>query len=129
MRHRLHYTLDEARGMRGWVAARVRAAQAALDILARPESRAANAALDLSTGGAWPGLTVARAMRELQRSVGELQAADIVVRDVARGLIDFPAVQDGEEVYLCWLVDEPDIDWWHELDAGFAGRRRLGEAQ
>jgi hypothetical protein len=129
MRHRVHYTLDEARGLRAWVAARVHAAQAALGVLARPESRAAHARLDLSTGGAWPGRTVAQAMLELQRSVGELQAADIVVRDVARGLIDFPAVQDGEEVYLCWLVDEAEIGWWHELDAGFAGRRRLGEAQ
>ena len=97
--------------------------------LARPESRAAMGEIDAKTGGGWPGRTVARATLDLQRSVGELQAADIVVRDVARGLVDFPALQDGEEVYLCWLVEEPEIGWWHELDAGFAGRRRLAEGR
>ena len=126
MRHRLHYTLEEARDLRAWVAARVHAGQGALEVLLRPAARAALAELDLATGGAWPGRDVARATLELQRAVGELQAADIVVRDIASGLVDFPAVVDGEEIYLCWLVDEPEIGWWHELDAGFAGRRRLG---
>ena len=78
------------------------------------------------TGGGWPGATRAGATLGLQRAIAELQGADIVVRDVMRGLVDFPAVRDGEEIYLCWLVDEPEIEHWHELDAGFAGRRRLG---
>jgi len=125
MRHRRHYTLEEARSLRAWVAGRVRLARSALEVLARPESRAAMSEIDAKTGGGWPGRTVARATLDLQRAVGELQAADIVVRDVARGLVDFPALQDGEEVYLCWLVDEPEIGWWHELDAGFAGQRPL----
>ena len=129
MRHRRHYTLEEARSLRGWVAGRVRLARSALEVLARPESRAAMSEIDAKTGGGWPGRTVARATLDLQRAVGELQAADIVVRDVARGLVDFPALQDGEEVYLCWLVDEPQIGWWHELDAGFAGRRPLAEGR
>jgi hypothetical protein len=125
MRHGQHYSLEEARALRGWVADRVRLARSALEVLARPESRAAMGEIDAKTGGGWPGRTVARATLDLQRAVGELQAADIVVRDVARGLVDFPSLQDGEEVYLCWLVDEPEIGWWHELDAGFAGRRPL----
>jgi hypothetical protein len=125
MRHRQHYTLEEARALRAWVADRVRLARSGLAVLARPESRAALGEIDAKTGGGWPGRPVARAVLDVQRAVGELQAADIVVRDVARGLVDFPAVQDGEEVYLCWLVDEPEIEWWHELDAGFAGRRPL----
>ena len=57
--------------------------------------------------------------------MGELEALDIVLRDVDRGLIDFPALRQGEEVYLCWLVDEDEIGFWHRLDAGFAGRRPL----
>ena len=127
MRHRVHYTLEEARGLRTWVAERVHEARTALAALSAPDARTALEEIDPSTGGAWPGRGVARAMLDLQRSVGELGAADIVVRDIARGLVDFPAVQDGEEVYLCWLVDEPEIGWWHELDAGFAGRRPLPE--
>jgi hypothetical protein len=126
MRHRRHYTLEEARSLRGWVADRVALARSGLERLARPESRAALGEIDAKTGGGWPGRTVARAVLDLQRGVGVLNAADMVVRDVARGLIDFPTLQDdGEEVYLCWLVDEPEIEWWHELDAGFAGRRPL----
>jgi uncharacterized protein DUF2203 len=125
MRHERHYTLDEARDLRDWVGARVDGARTALEVLARPESRAALKAIDVERGGGWPGRDTARATLQLQRAVAEIQAADIVVRDVVRGLVDFPAVQDGEEIYLCWLVDEPEIEHWHELDAGFAGRRRL----
>src|SRR5215218_9367507 len=125
MRHRRHYTLDEARALRGFVADRVRLARSALQVLAQPASRAALGEIDAKTGGGWPGRTVARAVLDVQRAVGELQAADIVVRDVARGLVDFPALQDGAEIYLCWLVEEPEIGWWHEIDAGFAGRRPL----
>jgi hypothetical protein len=125
MRHRRHYTLEEARERRAWVAGRVESARSALAVLAAPEARAALAALDPAAGGGWPGRPAARATLELQRAIAELQAADIVVRDVGRGLVDFPALRDGEEVYLCWLVSEPEIEHWHELDAGFAGRRPL----
>jgi hypothetical protein len=125
MRHHRHYTLEEARERRPWVAARVETARAALAELAKPEVRAALAALEPDRGGSWPGRIAAQATLDLQRAIAELHAADIVVRDVVRGLVDFPAVRDGDEVYLCWLVDEPEIEHWHELDAGFAGRRRL----
>ncbi|MEA2290422.1 MAG: hypothetical protein QOD55_2419 [Solirubrobacteraceae bacterium] len=125
MRHERHYTLDEARELRPWVARRVHAARSALDLLTGAKARAAVDALDAAAGGGWPGRDVAEATMMLQRAVADLQTADIVVRDVMGGLVDFPAVRDGEEVYLCWLVDEPEIGWWHELDAGFHGRRRL----
>jgi hypothetical protein len=125
VRHQRHYTLDEAAALRGWVAERVREARAALDVLIAPESRAAMAALDPNGGGGWPGREVAAATLRFQRSVAELHGADIVVRDLGRGLVDFPAIRDGVEIYLCWLVDEDEIRFWHELDAGFAGRRPL----
>jgi hypothetical protein len=126
MRHARHYTLAEARDLRDWVGSLVDLARTALEVLSRPESRAALGAIDIERGGGWPGRAPARATLELQRAISELEGADIVVRDVIRGLVDFPAVRDGEEVYLCWLVDEPEIEHWHELDAGFSGRRRLG---
>jgi hypothetical protein len=127
MRHERHYTLAEARELREWVAARVETSRRAIEVLRSADARAALAALDAASGGAWPGRRVAQATLDLQRTIAELQAADIVVRDVVRGLVDFPALRegDGEEIYLCWLVDEPEIAHWHELDAGFAGRRRL----
>ena len=125
MRHDHHYTLDEARDLRDWVGERVDAARGALETLSRPDVRAALKAIDVERGGGWPGRDAAGATIALQRVIAELHAADIVVRDLVRGLVDFPAVRDGEEVYLCWLVDEPQIEHWHALDAGFAGRRRL----
>jgi hypothetical protein len=105
----------------------VNVARSALDSLGTREAREALAAMDPNGGGGWPGREVAAASLHLQRAVAEFHAADIVVRDVIRGLVDFPAVRDGEEVYLCWLVDEPEIGWWHDLDAGFGGRQRLEE--
>jgi hypothetical protein len=125
MRHERHYTLEEARELRAWVAERVAVARGAVEVLGSPEARAAVGSIDVATGGAWPGRPVAQATLELQRAIVELQAADIVVRDVVRGLVDFPALRAGEEIYLCWLVDEAEIEHWHELDAGFAGRRRI----
>lgn len=55
----------------------------------------------------------------------EIQSLGIVIRDVDRGLIDFPAVRDGREVYLCWQLDEGEIAFWHDIEAGFGGRQPL----
>jgi hypothetical protein len=125
MRHDRHYTLAEARELRDWVGGRVGTARDALATLSKPEVRAALQGIDVEHGGGWPGRDAAGATIGLQRVIVELQAADIVVRDLVQGLVDFPAVRDGEEIYLCWIVDEPEIEHWHGLDAGFAGRRRL----
>ena len=76
-------------------------------------------------GGGTPGRQVGEAFVELQSRLAELERREIVLRDLDRGLIDFPAVRDGREVYLCWVDGEPDIAFWHELDAGYAGRQAL----
>ena len=55
----------------------------------------------------------------------EFQRREIQVKDLGRGLVDFPALIDGREVFLCWEQDEDDIEFWHELDTGYAGRERL----
>ena len=114
--------------VRGWVAERVgwvRDAQARLMAMGSARDRRDRRARS-RVGGAYPGREVARALVELSRAVGELEAVDIVLRDVDRGLIDFPAMRDGVEVYLCWLVDdEESIGFWHAPEAGFAGRRPL----
>jgi hypothetical protein len=55
----------------------------------------------------------------------EFQRREIQVKDLQRGLVDFPAILDGREVFLCWEQDEEDIEFWHELDGGYAGRERL----
>jgi len=127
MHHQRHYTLEQATAVRGWVAQRIdsiRRSQASIVELGARASTAISA-LDPQTGGSYPGREVATALVALSRALNELDAVDVVVRDVERGLVDFPALRDGEEVYLCWLVDEDKIRFWHAPDAGFAGRRPL----
>lgn len=58
-------------------------------------------------------------------AIAEIESLEIIVRDLQRGLVDFPSHHAGREVLLCWLADEPDIEWWHLPEDGFAGRRRL----
>ena len=75
------------------------------------------------TAAGAPGKQVGEAFVELQAAVAELERREIVLRDLDRGLVDFPALRDGREVYLCWVDGEADISFWHELDAGYAGRQ------
>lgn len=63
--------------------------------------------------------------RELQTTAALLADRAIEVKDPERGLIDFRSERDGRVVYLCYLLGEPDLLYWHELDAGFAGRQPL----
>jgi hypothetical protein len=125
--HTRHYTVQQANATRGWVAERIermRAAGVQLRELGKAASERTDA-LDPDLGGSYPGPEVARPLVVLSVAVAELQGLDIVVRDVERGLVDFPALRDGDEVYLCWLVDEPEVGHWHGIDSGFAGRRPL----
>lgn len=57
--------------------------------------------------------------------VHQIQSAGAQIKDVNIGLLDFPALKDGREVCLCWKHGEGDIAFWHEVDAGFAGRRPI----
>lgn len=66
--------------------------------------------------------------RELRALLAELAARGILVRDPARGLIDFPALTgSGRTYHLCWLDGEDTIEWWHWPEAGFAGRAPMAE--
>ena len=58
-------------------------------------------------------------------AVDELQSLGVLVKDLDRGLVDFPALRDGEEVLLCWQVGEDEVAWWHGIEEGFAGRKPL----
>ena len=55
----------------------------------------------------------------------EFAQREIQVKDLDRGLIDFPAIIGGREVFLCWEQDEDDVEFWHDLNSGYAGRERL----
>ena len=55
----------------------------------------------------------------------ELEALGVELKDYFKGLIDFRAMKDGKEVYLCWMLGEPTVAHWHEIESGFGGRKRL----
>jgi hypothetical protein len=61
----------------------------------------------------------------MQELVDELSGLGVELKDFFSGLVDFPCWQDGREIYLCWKLGEPEIAHWHEVSAGFAGRKRL----
>ena len=66
-----------------------------------------------------------RALAEMQKLLGEFQRRDVQIKDLERGLLDFPAIIGGREVFLCWEQDEDNVEFWHDLDTGFSGRERL----
>jgi hypothetical protein len=57
--------------------------------------------------------------------IAQLQVLGVVLKDIDRGLIDFPHRREGREVYLCWEYGEERIDYWHETDSGYSGRQPL----
>ena len=66
-----------------------------------------------------------RTLADMKDVLMEFQRREIQVKDLDRGLLDFPAIIGGKEVFLCWEQEEEDIEFWHDLDAGYAGRERL----
>ena len=64
---------------------------------------------------------------QMQAGVTRLVEREVTLREIEAGLIDFPALASGRQIWLCWRLGEGDIEWWHELDEGFAGRRRLAD--
>jgi len=59
------------------------------------------------------------------RCVAGIHEVGALVKDLDRGLIDFPAQREGEDVLLCWHVGEAEIEYWHGVDEGFSGRKHL----
>src|SRR2546429_8577776 len=69
--------------------------------------------------------TFEREADAVARCVERLEHLGVLVKDLERGLVDFPALRDGKEVLLCWEVGEDEVAFWHSLDEGFAGRKPL----
>lgn len=62
---------------------------------------------------------------QMQAAVIEINSWGVVLRDIPTGLVDFPALVSGRQVWLCWRLGEDEVGWWHELSEGFGGRRML----
>ena len=104
---------------------RIAALRSAREGLSDEEAREALAEAGPQNGGGDPGRVVSEAFLQLRDALARLQEAEVVLRDLDRGLVDFPAIRDEREVYLCWVEGEDEIGYWHDLEAGFAGREPL----
>jgi hypothetical protein len=124
-RHSRHYSLEEATALLPRVAELLATMRDARDRLGDSAARAALA--EASNGGGEPGRVVSGGFLELRESMLEFRERQIVLRDLDRGLVDFPAMRDDREIYLCWEEGEPEIAFWHGPEDGFAGRRPLAD--
>lgn len=79
----------------------------------------------LGNGGSRAASHAAAEMARLETLLREIQASGAEVKDINTGLLDFRSRRSEREVYLCWRYDEERIQYWHDLDAGFAGRQPL----
>lgn len=125
MIHERHFTVEEASALLPQVEPMLRALRDARDRLTDEELHEALAGAAPANGGGDAGRQVGESFLEVRRLLSELEALGIVIRDVDRGLIDFPAIREGREVYLCWQLDEDEIGFWHDLEAGYGGRQPL----
>ena len=88
--------------------------------------KASEAAEQQGGGGITDGVAYAAVLTDLTVQIGELESLGVQLKDFERGLVDFPSLRDGRVVLLCWQMGEGDeLEWWHDVDAGFAGRTPL----
>ena len=92
----------------------------------RGDAKKASEAAERGGGGFPDGVAYATLLTELTLQLSELEALGVQLKDFERGLVDFPSLRDGRVVLLCWQLGEGDeLEWWHDVDAGFAGRTPL----
>ena len=104
----------------------IRTQYASLAVFRDDAKRAATAANDFGGGGMQGGTVYVNRLYEVGKIASELHDLGVQLKDYSRGLIDFPSLREGRVVLLCWQLDDPDeLEWWHELEAGFAGRQPL----
>ncbi len=92
----------------------------------REAAHEAAAAAELGGGGMEGGSNYVRVLYELGKITTELHELGVQLKDYTRGLIDFPTMREGRVILLCWQLGEgEEIEWWHEIEDGFAGRKPL----
>lgn len=90
------------------------------------ESAKAAATAAAFGGGMESGTNYVKALYEIGKLTTDLTELGVQLKDYSRGLIDFPCRRDGRIILLCWQLGEGDrIEWWHEIETGFAGRKAL----
>jgi hypothetical protein len=125
LRFRRHYSVEEAREMLPQIRAWFNEVDALTD---RIRETGEQFAPRLKSGADLGGREVSgqfRDMSRVQSILGEFNSREIQIKNLQRGLIDFPALLDEREIFLCWEHSEDAITQWHDLESGFAGRQPL----
>ena len=91
----------------------------------RPAAEALAQKAEGNGGGGEASTYLIDYLARFQRGMADLEGLGVILKDVERGLIDFPHWRQGREVYLCWKLGEERIDSWHDIDSGYAGRQPL----
>ncbi|HXS68913.1 MAG TPA: DUF2203 domain-containing protein [Candidatus Polarisedimenticolia bacterium] len=120
-----HYTREEAKALLPEVRKWLRQLEQARDHLLKYDKRLSALMEPGRDAGGDLVNSWARTMADFREAMDQFERREILIKDVDRGLLDFPAIIGGKEVFLCWEKDEEDIEFWHDLDAGYAGRERL----
>jgi len=122
------FTVDEANALLPSVKKIVSRIQRSHKAVSRYRSVAKKAAeaAEHGGGGIDQGVHYAAVLSQLTLALADLEALGVQLKDFERGLVDFPSLRDGRMVLLCWQMGEGDeLEWWHDVDAGFAGRTPL----
>jgi hypothetical protein len=120
-----HFTRAEANALLPQLSAMLIRLREAKDELTDTEAHEALSESAPTNGGGDEGKQVGVAFLEVRRLLDTIEQSGIVLRDIDRGLVDFPAMIEGREVLLCWELGEDDVAFWHDLDSGFGGREPL----
>ena len=122
---RKHYTRDQARALLPQIREWLKELQQLRQQLSEQDQRISKLLKDGNDLGGELVNNWVRLLAHTKAVLQQFRAREIQVKDLDRGLIDFPALLGEREVFLCWEQDEDDIEFWHELDTGYAGRERL----
>ena len=76
-------------------------------------------------GGSMQGADYLNCVLKINYLTDELESKGCVLKGIEHGLVDFPSLRDGKEVYLCWKNPEQQIEYWHDIQSGFTGRQRI----
>lgn len=123
--HERHFTREEANALLPRLTAMLDRLREARDDLTDTEAHEALSDAAPTNGGGEEGRQVGVAFLEVRRLLETIEQSGIVLRDIDRGLVDFPALMDDREIYLCWELGEDEVAYWHELETGYGGREPL----
>ena len=120
-----HYTIEEARALLPLVRQWLTELEASHQRLRAFDERVAALLAKGDDAGGEPVNESIKVLAQCQQTLQEFRQRQIQIKDLRRGLLDFPSLRDGREVFLCWEKDEDDIEFWHDLESGYGGRERL----